>query len=418
MRRRLSVPETLIASPSPSWVRDATWLVVAQGALYAVPLVTLPLLAHRLGAAAYGDVAAAMAWAQLAATVPAFGFAVTAPRALATAPSDAARRRIVSGTAAARVLLTLLAVGLVAASAPVVPRGVAALAAAAMAYVAGQGLAWGWAFEGTGRFRTSALLAMASRVPVPFGVFLLVRDAGDAPRVLFVFAAASLLETVVGAVLARRAGLLGRADRRDVARALQGGGSLFAGQVLAISYVAATGFWLRLAGLPAPDVGRYVMGEQVARAAAGLFHPVSRALLPRLAASSGAARRAWQRRSAGAAIVVGGMLSGGLFAGAGALPHVLGADFAASVGVLRALAPLPLLVALSQSLGMQPLLAVGRDRAVVVLFALGALVTVAAALIAAPRVGIGAMPAAVVGAEGAVVVAALLLRRRSRRRSA
>ena len=383
-----------------------------------MPLVTVPLLARRLGAGGYGDVAAAMAWAQLAATLPAFGFALTAPRALALAPTQAARRRIVSGTAAARALLTLAALALLALTTPLVPDGVAVLAPSAAAYVAGQGIAWGWAFEGVGRFRASALLAALSRLPVPFALFAWVHGPSDAPRVLAVFAAASLVETVAGGVLAGRAGLLGRVGVRDIGAALHGGAALFSGQVLAMAYVSATGFWLRLAGLPAPDVGRYVAAEQVVRAAAGFFHPVTRAILPRMSAATGAARRAWERRSLAASVAVGGALSLVLVVGAGGLPALLGAEFAASAALVRVLSPVPLLVALSQSLGIQRILAAGRDRAVVALFAAGALVSVAGAVVVAPRFGVGAMAAAAVAAEAAVVVAAVGLGRSAGRRGA
>ncbi len=198
---------------------------------------------------------------------------------------------------------------------------------------------------------------------------------------------------------------------RDIGAALKGGAALFSGQVLAMAYVSATGFWLRLAGLPAPDVGRYVAAEQVVRAAAGFFHPVTRALLPRMSAATGAARRAWERRSLAASVAVGGALSIGLVTFAGWLPVLLGAEFAASTALVRVLSPIPLLVALSQSLGVQRILAAGRDRAVVALFAAGALVSVAGAVVVAPRLGVGAMAAAAVAAEAAVVVAALALGR-------
>lgn len=401
-------------SPSPRWLSDAGWLLAAQVTLYALPVVTLPLLTRRLGAAAFADVAAALAWGQLIATLPVFGFTTTAPRTLAPIASAAERRLTVSSIAGARLVLTLAGVALVVATAPLVPDGVGRLWPGVAAYVAGQGIAWGWAFEGAARFRTSALLALASRVLVPLAVALAVHGPGDGARVLGAYAAASMVETVVGAVLAHRAGWLGRVRGADVGRALRGGATFFAGQALVTTYTAAGGLWLRMAGLPAADVGRYVAAESVARAAAALLQPLTRTFVPRLTIARGAARAAWERRSLHATLGAGLLLGLGLAAGRLLLPALLGDDFAASTGLVLLLTPLPIVVAASQAVGMQPFVADRRDRAVVAMLAAGSAVTIVGAFVVAPRAGVAGMATMVIAAEVAVLAVALGLRRMGR----
>ena len=140
--------------------------------------------------------------------------------------------------------------------------------------------------------------------------------------------------------------------------------------------------------------------------------PLTQTFVPRLAVARGADRRLWDRRSLRATLAGGALLSVALLLGAPLLPTLLGADFAAASHTALLLAPLPLLVAASQAVGLQPFVADHRDGAVVAMLATGAVVAVAGAFVVAPRVGVGGMAASVLAAEFAVLVVALVLRRR------
>ncbi len=391
-----------------AFARDALWLALAQGVQYAVPLVLVPYLAHTLGVARWGDVAAVLAAGNLLALLPAYGFQWTAARTLAQAPTDAARRACIAGTAGVRAGLTGIAVGLGALLAATVGQG-APLAWAGVAYVAAQGVTWGWAFEGRGRYSTAALLYVLARAPVPLLVLLCVHTPAHAARVPLAYAAASLAETGAGFWLLRRAGWLGRPAWRDVQAALRDGGWLFAGQLAVLSYVGGNPLWVRLLASPA-TAGVYGAAEAVVRAATGLLQPLSRALVPRMSRNPDA-----HRAGVWAGLVIGGTFGAAaavaLYAGAPLVPRLLGSGFAPSVAVVRTLAPLPLLVALSQAAGVNLALARRQDPRVALLFGVGAVVNLAGAVWLVPRSGALGMAYALLLAEVTVTVLSLLLLR-------
>ena len=393
------------------FARDAGALGLGHAAALAVPLLTLPYLARVLGPGAWGEVAAALALGNLFAAIPAYGFDGSATRAVARHRGDeAALRAVVSGTAGARGLLTVLAAVLFGAClfVPGVPLRPDALGLAALAYLGAQGVSWGWCFEGLGRFRAAGALAVLARAPVPLLVVLFVRGPDDAARVPLVYAACSLAETLAGGWLARSRAGLDWPRWAWVAVALRDGRTLFAGRAGLTVYLAGNAFWLRLFAGPAA-VGVFSAAEGVARAVVGALGPVSRALLPRMARAEGADRDRLMRAAFAGALGAGVALGVLLWALAPLVPRVLGAGFAPAVGLVRMLAPLPLFVALSQVAGVQGLLARGRDGAVAVLFGLGGAVNVLSAALLAPRLGAPGMALALLLAEAAVTAGALFL---------
>ena len=183
----------------------------------------------------------------------------------------------------------------------------------------------------------------------------------------------------------------------------------FAQRVLVMTYAAGNVFWLSLMA-PAAEVGGYGVAEQSARAACLLLLPISRALYPRYSrTAAGGPAEGWMRYTQPGTAVLGAALSLLLYACAGALPLVFGAEYAAFVPVVRWLSPLPLLVALSQYWTVQGLMAHGHDRAAALLFGLGATVDLALAVVLVPAHGAAGMAMALLGAEIVVTGASALL---------
>jgi polysaccharide transporter, PST family len=118
-----------------------------------------------------------------------------------------------------------------------------------------------------------------------------------------------------------------------------------------------------------PTVVAYFAGpEKISRALYGLLNPVRETLYPRISklvhtSPDQAARLA---RIGITVSGIGGLILGGfVFAFAPMLIKVvLGAQFAPAVTVLRLLAALPPIISVMQSVGMQWLLPLGRERAV------------------------------------------------------
>lgn len=399
----------------PPAARGGAALAVAYGVQMGVPLFALLYLGRRLGPAAWGEVGAALALGSLAAALPEFGFGFSAARAVAQAPTPEARRAVLRGTLAARLLLTavaLAAVG-VAIALPALPPDPGPLAWGALAYVAAHGVAFDWWFDGTRRFARSAALAVAARLPVPLLLVAFVHAPADAPRVVWAYAASGVLALLLGLAWIVQDGGFGRTRRAEVAEALRSGLTLFLSRAGLMVYLNGTVYALRALAGPLA-AGLYVPAEQIARAACAVLQPLSRVLLPTMAAADTADHARNVRRAGVGYAMLGLALSAGILLGAPLVPRLLGADFAASVEVLRLLAPLPLFVALSQAFAVQGLVARGRDRALAASFLAGAVVAAALAVALVPTYEARGMAVAVVAAEAAVAAVAAVLWRRTR----
>ena len=410
MTRRPGWPKFIPRVAQRPAVRGGAALSVAYGVQLAVPLFALLYLGRVLGPAPWGDVAATLALGSLGAALPEFGFGFSATRATARAADADAREAVLRGTLGARVLLTLLAVAMVAAivASPALPPGPGALGYAAVAYVAAHGVAFDWWFDGTQRFARSAALVLVARLPVPLLLVAFVHGPADAPRAVWAYAASGALALALGVVWVAREGGLGRTRAAWVVEALRQSGTLFLSRAGLLVYLNGTVYGLRVLAGPLA-AGLYVPAEQVARAACVVLQPISRVLLPRMSASGSRDHARRLRQTTLGYGAMGAALGVGLWLAAPLLPPLVGEAFDGSVPLLRLLAPLPLFVALSQALAVQGLVARGHDRSLAASFLAGAAVCVGLMFWLVPPHGARGMAVAVVAAEAAVALAAALL---------
>lgn len=389
-----------------------------QLAVFVLPLVTLPYLARVLGPEGLGPVVVAQSFAMLLGTFLEYGFNLSATR-------DVARQResprqlalTVSDVLGAKLLLVGLSVIPVAAALAVPSlRSSPDLLLLAWVAAVSQGLYPLWYFQGTERLRVPAVLELTGRGLTAVFILLLVREADEGWKVLALQAATG----VAGSAIALR--LMYRevpAIRPELARAV---GALRRGWHLFISSGAVTLFTsanVIVLGLfaSAAQVAYFGAAEKLTRAAVRLMSPVSQAVYPRmsslLARDAAARARQLARLTLAVLLVLSGTAAALMIVLAPTLVSVLfGEGFEGSVAVLRILALMVPLVALSGVLGLQWMLPMGMDRAFTRVLIAAGLVNLGLAVALAPAFGAAGMAAAVVGAELLVVVAMTIAIRR------
>jgi PST family polysaccharide transporter len=192
---------------------------------------------------------------------------------------------------------------------------------------------------------------------------------------------------------------------RLVVRTLGLGWSTFIYQGALSFYTVGNGFILGLFGSPAA-VGYYVGAEKISKAFATMLFPITQAVYPRISHLATHARGDAARLARTSLFLVGaaGCLMGlGVFLGAPLLVRVvLGPGFDSAVVVLRILALLPPLIAISNVLGIQWMLALGLDRLVNTVVISACVLNVTLALILVPRYQHVGMAVAVVASEALV----------------
>ncbi len=400
-------------------VRNVGALYGVQFAGYLLPLITIPYLTRVLGAATWGLVAFSQAFGAYASLVVEFGFGYSATR-------EVAKRResreelsgLVAGVVGAKVLLAVAAVALAVVAEQWIPlfRHHAVFFWAAMFWALAQGFSMLWYYQGFEQMRLVALLDVSGRALATAGIFILVHNPGDGWKVLALQGAGALVSVAVTTVLVLREVPVRLPSPRLVWKTLGMGWNMFVFRGSLGLYSTGNTFILGLFA-PADAVGFYAGAEKLARAVMGLLAPVQQSLFPRLSHLAHEDRpraRRLARASLLAMSAFGAVSSLGVFVAAPWMVRIiLGKGFALSVPLLRIMAALVFLDAVSTMLGMLWMVPLGLDRAFSrIVLGIG-LVNVALALALAPRFGGVGVACAVVAAEvfGACLITFTLGRR-------
>ncbi|CAH2600537.1 Membrane protein involved in the export of O-antigen, teichoic acid lipoteichoic acids [Rhodovastum atsumiense] len=359
-------------------LRNLAAMFAWQGMSYVLPLITLPYLARTLLPGQYGVLGFVNSIIAYFVLFTGWGFGLSATQQVAARRHDpAALTEIFWNTMFAKACLgvvsLLLLAGLVVAVPALRPYGVVLLLG--WLQVLGSIMTADWFLQGLelmGRFATAAMIGRA--VPIPF-IFLLVHGPADVGMAVFLQALASIVAGGVSLHMAARTGRIGRPalSWRRMWHYLREGAALFLSSAATTLYINLN--TIMVAAIAGPvQAGLFVGADKLRNAVQGLITPVSLVMYPHLAGLAAQDRGAmlamvgrllrWQGAFT-AALSVATWVFAPL-----AVRLLLGRDFADAVDVLRALAPVPFLVGLSNVLGIQLLLPLGHRRDFLLMVAL------------------------------------------------
>lgn len=373
--------------------KNAASLYLIQFANYILPLILVPYLVRVLGPEYFGLVSFGQGLIAYFNVLVDYGFNLSATRRISVERNDLiAVSRTASSVWAAKGLLCLLAWVILSLLTMSVPKlnEVKMLLLVLYGTVIGNALFPVWLFQGMEKMFFISAINLGMRLLVVGGVFALVRR----PEHYFLYAAL----TSLGAI---GAGVMGVAiafykfklrtllpSKEDIWKALKEGWLLFLSTASISLYTAGNAFILGLL-TNHTVVGYYSAAEKIVQGLMNLLGPIRQAAYPRfakLALESQVKALYWGKRLLLLMGGLGGSLSFILFLGAPIIVKIfLGTEYSPSIGVMRVLAALPLLVALSNVLGIQIMLPFGKDRAfTVILFGAG-LTNIAFAVLLAPH---------------------------------
>lgn len=343
---------------------NITALGLVQIANYAIPLITLPYLTRVLGTEAYGQVAFAQAVMAYFLLVTDYGFSWSATRKIAARREDRAFvSHVFAGTWAAQWLLLSISAALATIAVLAIDRmrGDAVLYAAAFSAVLGNVLFPVWFLQGLERMREVAVIQMVTRLLALLPLFIFVKTPADAVVVLAIQGGAGVLGGLLSLYWIRQERLIDWRwpGRHALVQELREGGALFGSRISISLYTILVP--LALGWMAGPvAVGYFALADKIRNAAQSCLAPLSQALFPRMShlyANDPAAAFVLLKRSAIFVLVVSGGVSILLWWLAEALVLVLaGPGFAPAAEVLRWLAFLPLVIGLSNLLGVQVML--------------------------------------------------------------
>jgi PST family polysaccharide transporter len=335
---------------------------------YLIPLVTLPYLARVLGPAEWGAIAFADAYARFMTLAIEYGFGLSATREIARIRYDPhARGQQLAGVFGAQLFLSagVLLVTLVLARYMPIFASHRWLLPGAFLLAIGQGGAPMWYFQGIERVRFMAALWIFGRIAGALGLLLFVHSPGDGALALLIQGFAPFLCVVGGVLLAYRDTPFYWPSIANGWNALHAGGALFLFRAGGTLYSSLN---VLLLGIFAPPlvVAWFAGAEKLARAAVSAWGPINLVFYPRInrlmttdrkGAEHAARWSAWLMMAAGTGM---GLF---LFVFAPQLVKLaLGPGFDPAITPLRVMALLPPMVALSNLLGAQWMLALRLDK--------------------------------------------------------
>jgi PST family polysaccharide transporter len=376
-----------------------------------LPLVSIPYLTRVLKPAGWGTVAFVTSLGDFIVLTIEFGFNLSATREIAQHRDSREQcGRIASGVFGSQILIAMVAVAGVCIGRPFLPvlRDHPSLFWAGLLYGVSQGLNPIWFFQGLENIRLAAAVEVIGKSIALLGLFIFVRNPGDEWRVLALQAVPAFLSTIVGFWLAGRRVVLCWPTAVHISQTLKSSFPMFLFRSGESLYGVGNAFVLGLFAPPA-SVGYYSLAERIGRAMFGLLDPVRESIYPRLShLAIRSQERAAQLAKLGALLTIsGGVLLGiGIYCFAPLLIRLAGSRaFTPAVTVLRIFAALPVLLAITHSIGIQWLLSLGRDNLVNRIIMSAGVFNLVLAVFLAPRYRHFGMAWAVVCAETFVCIA-------------
>ncbi|WP_245393686.1 oligosaccharide flippase family protein [Allomeiothermus silvanus] len=374
-----------------STVQNLLALYGVQFANYLLPLLTLPYLARVLGPEGWGSVAIVQSFAQYLSLLVEYGFNLSATREVARYRTDQTKlAELLAGVSGAKLILALLAILLtfllslwvdnLGRNPPLLWSGVFWAVAWAFSPI--------WFFQGLERLRLVAGLEVGTKLASLILIFALVREPSDAWKVLFLQGLSSALASGLALFWAYREVGFRWAGWHIVLEALRSGWSLFFFRAAVSLYTVGNVFILGL--FVAPHLVAYYAGaERLTKAFLGMLEPLNRTFFPRLSHLARYSMRdaAWLASRVTVVMGLGGLIGACLVAilAPWIVKLLLGTGYEPAAPLMRILALLLPMIALSNALGIQWMLALGLDRPFNVVILMAGLLNLGLALVLVPR---------------------------------
>lgn len=338
---------------------------------YVLVLVTLPFATRALGVESWGRVAFAQVVINYFVWVTNWSFHLGATRQVAICRADSQKLiQIFSCTWLAQWLLALTCSALLLLLALALP----VFAQDAPLYFIGLGLILSnvlfpaWFFNGLELMKEAALLQILVKVPLVPAVIVLIESPNDGALYLGLTVASNAVAGFIALGWLRRNGYLkvGYSGATEIFRAIKDGAGLFATTGWTSFYNSAVPIILGLVSGPAA-VGLFSLADRARGAVQAAMAPVTQALYPQVSRlSSSDPEQAFKLlyRIGGVVGLFAAMASVLLWIFASPIVIFLGGEaFGGAVNVLKTLAAVPFMTAMSALVGIQILLPFHRRRA-------------------------------------------------------
>ncbi|MGM9473814.1 flippase [Pseudarthrobacter sp. YS3] len=389
-------------------------LLLIQVSALAVPLATMPFLTRVLGPSSWGHLAAIQALAITLAIIVEYGYQYTATRSVSLARDSPDKvKGIIGDVFGAKIILSLVAILVAIGLYFLVPsfQESGALFIAGTIYAIILGWSPLWYFQGVERLETAAAIDVASKVLSAVWIFVAVRQPNDAVIVLGAQACLTAAATAWNISRMMRGAGLPTIRMSRAGKSLLEGFPLFLYRAVVTIYSAGSTAVLR--GISTSiETGNYANADRLTTAAKSLVVPVGQVMFPKIsrlhAENPADAKKLMMKSLVGVTVPFALAATAGIFLSPWLLPLFFGPDYGVTIPIFQILCLTLPLVAASNVLGIQWMLAKGREKAFNTLVVSSALASIVTMLILVPQLGGVGMAWSVIVAEGLLVLTMIL----------
>ena len=372
--------------------KNFTSLSILQISNYLFPLITLPYLVRVLGPGKYGLVNFAAAFAAYFTIITDYGFNLSATQEISVNRDDPKRvSEIFSSVFTLKMLLFVLSTLIFLPIVYVVPLFKENLILFVVTFfsVFGTALFPLWFYQGIERMKYILIITVSVRLVTTVLIFIFIQSENDFVKLAGLNTLTQFTVGIIGLllVLSKFSVKYTFPNILLLKQQLKIGWNLFLSTVSINLYTTSNVFILGLFA-PANIVGYYAAADKVRMAFQGILSPMSQSVFPyvnKLLSESYDRFISFNKKLFKIALVIGTVISLLLFLFADPIVSiVLGKDYQSSVPVLRIIAWLPLVIILSNVLGIQTMLPLNKQKSFALILFFAAMINLTLSFIIVP----------------------------------
>ena len=372
--------------------KNFTSLSILQISNYLFPLITLPYLVRVLGPGKYGLVNFAAAFTAYFTIITDYGFNLSATQEISVNRDDPKRvSEIFSSVFTLKMLLFVLSTLIFLPIVYVVPLFKEHLILFVVTFfsVFGTALFPLWFYQGIERMKYILIISVSVRVITTIFIFIIVKSENDFVKLARLNTLTQFAVGIIGLlfVVSKFGIKYTFPDISLLRQQLKNGWNLFLSTVSINLYTTSNVFILGLFA-PANIVGYYAAADKVRMAFQGIISPMSQSVFPfvnKLLSESYDRFISFNRKLIKIALIVGAIISITLFLFAEPIVYiVLGKEYQSSIPVLKIIAWLPLVIFVSNVIGIQTMLPLNKQKSFALTLFFAAMINLTLSFIIVP----------------------------------
>lgn len=373
--------------------KNFTSLSLLQISNYLFPLITLPYLVRVLGPEKYGLINFAAAFTGYFTIITDYGFNLSATQEISINRENKEKiAEIFASVFTLKILFFILAALVFFPIIYVVPifKENQILFIATFLSVLGTALFPLWFYQGIERMKYILIFSVSVRFIMTVMIFILIQTEFDFIKLAVLNTLAQFTIGIIGLQMVfSKFGIKYSFPKRKILREqLQKGWHLFLSTVWINLYTTSNIFILGLFA-PANVVGYYAAADKIRMAFQGILSPMSQSVFPyvnKLLCESYERFISFNRKLFKIALTIGIIISLIIFMFATPIVDLLlGSDYRQSILVLRIIAWLPLIIFLSNVLGIQTMLPLNKEKSFSLILFFAAMINLALSFILVPK---------------------------------